>query len=431
MLGIMEYNLNDVTYSFAKDSQGNIVKIENAEKGTSYFCCDKHCNSEMIPRQGKVNRWHYAHKNNEKDGCKESIIHLLTKESIQQLKYVRINSTVLSNEIIHIPLHNIQIEKSCNGFIPDIQAEIINHRVLGTCKVWIEIINTSDFSKEKQNYIASNKDLLVIKHNVFGIYTEEKTKNDIDNGKYTYFVGNAKYQTLKEEIKYNDLVYKSKTNYLFDGFKEKVLIESKTKNIESENKLDLVANEISKFIDKIRLLNINNNSRIYFDLVDTYKDIRLLKKFYQNFQTKGFYTSLNINIIDYIFSNLATTLTYFHKKMVNTEMVKYVDTKESKQEQYVINKPQSKQEVDGIELRFEYVGIQASNTKEYILSTQDAYWKWNLYQLPLNDFQISRNFHRAKEFYKGHVNLMEQWEKDFIHNTKLDKKQILFFERLA
>ena len=44
----------------AKDSNNEIVWIEDATKGNKYFCPE--CNGECILRDGKIKSKHFAHK---------------------------------------------------------------------------------------------------------------------------------------------------------------------------------------------------------------------------------------------------------------------------------------------------------------------------------------------------------------------------------
>jgi len=64
-----------------------------------------------------------------------------------------------------------------------------------------------------------------------------------------------------------------------------------------------------------------------------------------------------------------------------------------------------------------------TTTRECCIDLQDAYWKWHLYQLPLNDFQVRRNLSHAKAFYNIHTDLLNIWKQSFIEKLNLNEEQ--------
>ncbi|MBO5861191.1 MAG: hypothetical protein J6Q45_05965, partial [Alistipes sp.] len=46
---------------YAYNSAKELVRIDDAKRQEKYYCV--YCDGEMIPKQGKKNKWHYAHKN--------------------------------------------------------------------------------------------------------------------------------------------------------------------------------------------------------------------------------------------------------------------------------------------------------------------------------------------------------------------------------
>ena len=46
---------------YAYNSANELVRIDDAKRQEKYYCV--YCDGEMIPKQGKKNKWHYAHKN--------------------------------------------------------------------------------------------------------------------------------------------------------------------------------------------------------------------------------------------------------------------------------------------------------------------------------------------------------------------------------
>lgn len=76
----MTKNLSQ-NYSYANDSDGNLVNISTAQRNEKYFC--PICGGIMTPHMGKIRRWHFVHKNNE--NCSyESYLHKLAKIKICQ-----------------------------------------------------------------------------------------------------------------------------------------------------------------------------------------------------------------------------------------------------------------------------------------------------------------------------------------------------------
>lgn len=69
-------------YCYAIDKDGLLTNVHNAVKGREYFC--PYCNSPMIPRQGAIRKWHFAHKPDSLIPCSyESYLHKLAKLKIK------------------------------------------------------------------------------------------------------------------------------------------------------------------------------------------------------------------------------------------------------------------------------------------------------------------------------------------------------------
>ena len=70
---------------YAYDSNGNLVHIDNAQKGHKYTC--PNCGAELLLKISKIpegqkyhRRNHFAHKGNSDNHCSESFLHKLFKE---------------------------------------------------------------------------------------------------------------------------------------------------------------------------------------------------------------------------------------------------------------------------------------------------------------------------------------------------------------
>ncbi len=72
----------DNFYRCALNENGTITKIYDAEKGKVYTC--PYCGRQMIPKQGYVREWHFAHKGNSDNCSYESYLHKLAKMRIRE-----------------------------------------------------------------------------------------------------------------------------------------------------------------------------------------------------------------------------------------------------------------------------------------------------------------------------------------------------------
>ena len=72
----------DQDYTFSLNEAGVLIDVRDAVKGNVYFCpC---CGAVMLPRQGNVRRWHFAHKSNAVNCSYETYLHKIAKQSIRE-----------------------------------------------------------------------------------------------------------------------------------------------------------------------------------------------------------------------------------------------------------------------------------------------------------------------------------------------------------
>ena len=71
-----------IKYKYARDKVGEIVDIDNIDKGgkLSYFCIS--CGNELIPKIGTMRQRHFAHKSITVNCSKETYLHKLSKETL-------------------------------------------------------------------------------------------------------------------------------------------------------------------------------------------------------------------------------------------------------------------------------------------------------------------------------------------------------------
>lgn len=68
-------------YSYSLDKESNLIHVKEAVKGNEYRCpC---CGEAMIPRQGKLRKWHFAHKANLENCSYETYLHKIAKRRIR------------------------------------------------------------------------------------------------------------------------------------------------------------------------------------------------------------------------------------------------------------------------------------------------------------------------------------------------------------
>lgn len=69
-------------FTYALDKNQHLINIKDASKEIEYFCpC---CGAIMIPKQGKKNRWHFAHKGSLNNCSYETYLHKLAKLRIKE-----------------------------------------------------------------------------------------------------------------------------------------------------------------------------------------------------------------------------------------------------------------------------------------------------------------------------------------------------------
>lgn len=79
-----------IKYQYAYDKDKNIINIKNAIKSIFYYCIG--CSNRLIAKQGKIKKWHFAHKNGEANCSFESYLHQTAKE-----KFCKIYNDCLKN----------------------------------------------------------------------------------------------------------------------------------------------------------------------------------------------------------------------------------------------------------------------------------------------------------------------------------------------
>ena len=77
----MEQHHKDQLYAY--NSAKELIRIDNAQHQEKYYCIN--CDGEMIPKQGKKNKWHFAHKNITPKCKYDNYIHKLAEIKLSEL----------------------------------------------------------------------------------------------------------------------------------------------------------------------------------------------------------------------------------------------------------------------------------------------------------------------------------------------------------
>ena len=77
--------MSQIKYHYALEGN-KLVPIEEVNKNERQYHTFKcvGCDSEMIPKQGQKNAWHFAHKSNDENCCNETYLHKLAKRLIKE-----------------------------------------------------------------------------------------------------------------------------------------------------------------------------------------------------------------------------------------------------------------------------------------------------------------------------------------------------------
>ncbi|MBO7145025.1 MAG: hypothetical protein J6W13_09395 [Salinivirgaceae bacterium] len=78
--------VKDIKYRYALDEQGRTVCIDDVSDEYkmlhTYFCIS--CGAPVIPKRGKIKKWHFAHKGTEEHCDPETYLHKLAKRLIKE-----------------------------------------------------------------------------------------------------------------------------------------------------------------------------------------------------------------------------------------------------------------------------------------------------------------------------------------------------------
>lgn len=279
-------NYDNVQLWFSKNEAGDIVTINevNKESKEKYYC--PLCGSEVIPRQGDINSWCFAHIDKSKCSS-ESMIHFWVKNKLIEPGDKFVIKTDVSHEYI---CKEVLIEKE---YTIDDKLYRPDLTILTDCDKIIYFEMTHSNKKKIENYID-------IWMGLGNIVVEVDTKDIISASNKSVLEFNALYYDGKcfNVKKGEDSVYHETIGILKEQLRKNKEYENRKNDIEE---LDWFWYEIHKFNqDKISLSDI-----ILF--IDSVKDkdliYRILKKSKCN-NIKELYEHHKINQYKRVINNL-------------------------------------------------------------------------------------------------------------------------------
>lgn len=152
---------------YAYDCDGNLVHVDNAQKGEKYIC--PNCGVELLLKKSQIpegqkyhRRDHFAHKSNSDNHCSESFLHKLFKDKCAE--YLR-EKIVAGEDIIFewvCEKHSgnllkkavrVEVEQDLGACQPDIALFDINGKII----IVIEVVVTHKPEQHAMNFYNENK----------------------------------------------------------------------------------------------------------------------------------------------------------------------------------------------------------------------------------------------------------------------------------
>lgn len=130
---------------YAYDSNGNLVHIDNAQKGHKYTC--PNCGAELLLKISKIpvgqkyhRRNHFAHKGNSDNHCSESFLHKLFKERCAEYIYEKI----AAQEDLFFEWKCEKCYENHRGNLLKKAVKVVTEHDLGICKPDIALLDSNE-----------------------------------------------------------------------------------------------------------------------------------------------------------------------------------------------------------------------------------------------------------------------------------------------
>lgn len=92
-------------YTYAIDGESHLINVTEAVKGNNYYCPS--CGEIMIPRQGSIRRWHFAHKGNLRNCSYETYLHKVAKNAFANALMSHHNSLSWFIQNVRVQLQDV------------------------------------------------------------------------------------------------------------------------------------------------------------------------------------------------------------------------------------------------------------------------------------------------------------------------------------
>lgn len=129
---------------YAHDINGNLVHIDDAQKGQKFTC--PNCGAELLLKISKIpegqkyhRRNHFAHKGNSDNHCSESFLHKLFKEKCAE--YIR--EKILAQEDLFFEWECEKCNEYHKGNLLKKAVEVVTEYDLGVCKPDIALLDNN------------------------------------------------------------------------------------------------------------------------------------------------------------------------------------------------------------------------------------------------------------------------------------------------
>lgn len=130
---------------YAYDSNGNLIHIDNAQKGHKYSC--PNCGAELLLKISKIpegqkyhRRNHFAHKGNSDNHCSESFLHKLFKERCAE--YIR--KKIAARKDLFFEWKCEKCYENHRGNLLKKAEKVVTEYDLGICKPDIALLDSSE-----------------------------------------------------------------------------------------------------------------------------------------------------------------------------------------------------------------------------------------------------------------------------------------------
>jgi hypothetical protein len=154
---------NEILFKYALDSAEKIIHINNAQKGTLYYCPD--CHAPFSFKKGKVRQPHFSHTNSSTNCTGEGYLHKTFKKLLLQF----LKDKIINNSPIEV-LFNCYLCKQPHRFNP--------------------LVGIIDIKDEFNMEVCRPDIALIHKKNVIPIVIEIIDKHEIDEQAIAFYIKN-------------------------------------------------------------------------------------------------------------------------------------------------------------------------------------------------------------------------------------------------